>query len=46
MTDKNKQAKKKIRVPDLETFITNVNKKSHANGKKVRFGFTKRKRQN
>lgn len=33
------------KLPDLETFITNVNKKSHANGKKVRFGFTKRKRQ-
>ena len=29
---------------DLETFIENVNKKSKPNGKKVRFGFTKRKR--
>ena len=31
---------------DLETFIENVNKKDKMNGKKVRFGFTKRKRKN
>ncbi|MFH0941691.1 MAG: hypothetical protein V1823_01525 [Chloroflexota bacterium] len=39
--------KKKVepKLPDLATFIASVNKKSHANGKKVRFGFTKRKRQ-
>jgi len=29
---------------DLKTFIENVNKKDKRNGKKVRFGFTKRKR--
>ena len=29
---------------DLQTFIENVNKKDKVNGKKVRFGFTKRKR--
>ncbi len=29
---------------DLETFIENVNKKDKLNGKKIRFGFTKRKR--
>ncbi|MBA7626024.1 hypothetical protein ES703_33458 [subsurface metagenome] len=33
-------------LPDLETFIENVNKKDKVNGKKVRFGFTKRKRKN
>jgi len=38
----NKKVESKL--PDLETFLTNVNKKSHANGKKIRFGFTKRKR--
>ena len=32
-------------VTDLKTFIENVNKKEEKrNGKKVRFGFTKRKR--
>jgi hypothetical protein len=32
---------------DLKTFIENVNKKEEKrNGKKVRFGFTKRKRKN
>ena len=31
-------------LPDLKTFIENVNKKDKPNGKKVRFGFTKRKR--
>jgi len=31
-------------LPDLKTFIENVNKKSKPNGKKIRFGFTKRKR--
>ncbi len=29
---------------DLKTFIENVNKKDKLNGKKIRFGFTKRKR--
>ena len=29
---------------DLKTFIENVNKKDKLNGKKVYFGFTKRKR--
>ena len=29
---------------DLKSFIENVNKKDKLNGKKVRFGFTKRKR--
>lgn len=32
------------KLPDLGAFIASVNKKSHANGKKIRFGFTKRKR--
>ncbi len=31
---------------DLQTFIENVNKKDKLNGKKVRFAFVKRKRQN
>jgi hypothetical protein len=31
---------------DLKTFIENVNKKDKLNGKKIRFGFTKRKRKN
>ncbi len=32
-------------LPDLKTFIENINKKEEKrNGKKVRFGFTKRKR--
>jgi hypothetical protein len=29
---------------DLEAFIANVNKKDKLNGKRVHFGFTKRKR--
>jgi hypothetical protein len=29
---------------NLQTFIENVNKKDKLNGRKVRFGFTKRKR--
>ena len=29
---------------NLKTFIENVNKKDKRNGKKVQFGFTKRKR--
>jgi hypothetical protein len=29
---------------DLQTFIENVNKKDKLNGKKITFGFTKRKR--
>jgi len=31
-------------LPDLKTFIENVNKKDKRNGKKIRFGFVKRKR--
>ena len=31
-------------LPDLKTFIENVNKKDKVNGKKVNFAFTKRKR--
>jgi hypothetical protein len=35
------------KMSDLKTFIENVNKKEEKrNGKKVRFGFTKRKRKN
>jgi hypothetical protein len=29
---------------DLQAFIENVNKKDKRNGRKIRFGFTKRKR--
>jgi len=31
-------------LPDLKTFIENVNKKDKRNGKKIRFAFSKRKR--
>ena len=31
-------------LPDLKEFIENINKKDKRSGKKVRFGFTKRKR--
>ncbi len=31
-------------LPDLATFITNINKKDKTNGKKVNFHFVKRKR--
>jgi len=31
-------------LPDLKEFIENVNKKDKRNGKKIRFGFVKRKR--
>ena len=31
-------------LPDLKTFIENVNKNDKPNGKKIRFAFTKRKR--
>jgi hypothetical protein len=31
-------------LPDLKTFIENVNKKDKLSGKKIHFGFTKRKR--
>ena len=35
----------KKELPDLQTFIENVNKKdTERNGKKIRFHFTKRKR--
>lgn len=32
------------KLPDLKTFIENVNKKDKLNGKQIRFAFTKRKR--
>ncbi len=32
------------RKDDLKTFIENVNKKDRRNGRKITFGFTKRKR--
>ena len=32
------------KAQDIKTFIEKVNKKEKANGLKVRFGFTKRKR--
>ena len=31
-------------LPDLKSFIENVNKKDKLNGKKIRFGFSKRKK--
>lgn len=31
-------------VTDLKTFIENVNKKDKVNGKKITFGFSKRKK--
>jgi hypothetical protein len=31
-------------LPDLKTFIENVNKKDKLNGKRIHFAFTKRKR--
>ena len=31
-------------LPDLKTFIENVNKKDKVNGKKITFGFSKRKK--
>jgi len=31
-------------LPDLKSFIENVNKKDKRNGKKIRFAFVKRKR--
>ncbi len=39
MTDKSAKPTK-----DLQTFIANINKKDKLNGKKITFGFTKRKR--
>ena len=33
-------------LPDVEEFVKNVNKKDILNGKKVKFGFVKRKRKN
>jgi hypothetical protein len=39
MTDKSAKPTK-----DLQTFIENINKKDKLNGKKITFGFTKRKR--
>jgi hypothetical protein len=31
-------------LPDLKTFVENVNKKDKLNGKRITFAFTKRKR--
>ena len=31
-------------LPDVKEFIANVNKKDKLNGKKIKFGFVKRKR--
>jgi hypothetical protein len=39
MTAKSDKANK-----ELQTFIENVNKKDKLNGRKIHFGFTKRKR--
>lgn len=33
------------KLTDLKTFVANVNKKDKVNGKKIKFSFTKRKRQ-
>jgi len=34
----------KKELPDVQEFIDNVNKKDKLNGKKIKFGFVKRKR--
>ena len=34
----------KKELPDVQEFIENVNKKDKLNGKKIKFGFVKRKR--
>jgi hypothetical protein len=34
----------KKELPDIQEFIDNVNKKDKLNGKKIKFGFVKRKR--
>lgn len=34
------------KLPDLKTFIENVNKKDKLSGKKIRFNFVNRKRKN
>jgi hypothetical protein len=36
----------KKELPDIQEFIDNVNKKDKLNGKKITFGFVKRKRKN
>ena len=36
----------KKELPDVQEFIDNVNKKDKPNGKKIKFGFVKRKRKN
>lgn len=36
----------KKELPDVQEFIDNVNKKDKLNGKRVKFGFAKRKRKN
>ena len=36
----------KKELPDIQEFIDNVNKKDKLNGKRVKFGFAKRKRKN
>jgi hypothetical protein len=36
----------KKEAPDIQEFVDNVNKKDKLNGKRVKFGFAKRKRKN
>ena len=36
----------KKELPDIQEFIDSVNKKDKLNGKKIKFGFVKRKRKN
>lgn len=36
----------KKELPDIQEFVDNVNKKDKLNGKRVKFGFAKRKRKN
>jgi len=36
----------KKELPDIQEFIDNVNKKDKPNGKRIKFGFAKRKRKN
>ena len=36
----------KKETPDIQEFVDNVNKKDKLNGKRVKFGFAKRKRKN
>ena len=36
----------KKELPDIQEFVDNINKKDKLNGKRIKFGFTKRKRKN